>query len=354
VTELVTGRDLVADQIQIASGEPLGLTEEAARTSGHAVEVRLYAEDADAGFLPATGRIEALRWPVGDGVRVDAGIAQGDDVGGRFDAMLAKIVAWGPDRPAAFERLTRALDDTLVLGLVTNLRFLRWLVREPVVLAGEARTDTLDRIWPPDDWAVSTAIPEAAWSIVADALIGARSGGGSPEPGPVEPADPWAGGWRLNAPPSIRIEVEGVERTVAASTRVEDAPLVGSEGAAASASMAFIRVGDTVHVDLAGRSVAFRLAPAPDVDAAGRAAVRHGVAGALAATAELVSPMPGAILAVHVVTGQAVAAGDPIVTLEAMKMEHVVAATGPGHVTDVLVRPAEQVTRGQLLAVIEP
>jgi acetyl-CoA/propionyl-CoA carboxylase biotin carboxyl carrier protein len=346
VTELVTGRDLVADQVRIAAGEPLGLTEGAARASGHAVEVRLYAEDADAGFLPATGRVEALRWPTGDGVRVDAGIAQGDEVGGRFDPMLAKIVAWGPDRPTALERLTRALDDTLVLGLVTNLRFLRWLVRQPVVLAGEARTDTLDRIWPPDDWTVWTAIPEAAWSVAADSLVGARPrAGGSPGPGAVEPADPWSGGWRINARPSVRIEAEGIQRTVAAPARVEDTP---------SASVVFVRVGATVHVDLAGRSVAFRLAPAPDVDVAARAAVRHGLPGGLAATAEVLSPMPGAILAVHVAAGQAVDAGDPIVTLEAMKMEHVVAASGPGHVTDVLVRPADQVTRGQLLAVIEP
>jgi acetyl-CoA/propionyl-CoA carboxylase biotin carboxyl carrier protein len=112
-----------------------------------------YAEDAENGFLPAIGRIEALRWPAGEGIRVDAGIAIGTEIGGRFDPMLAKVIAWGPDRPEAFERLARALDDTVVLGIVTNLRFLRWLVRQPVVLAGDARTDTLDRIWPPDDWA---------------------------------------------------------------------------------------------------------------------------------------------------------------------------------------------------------
>src|SRR5206468_4250143 len=130
------------------------------RRSGHAIEVRLYAEDAEDGFLPATGRIEALAWPAGDGIRVDAGVEAGDVVGGRFDPMLAKIVAWGLDRASALDRLAAALDDTVVLGLVTNLRFLRWLVREPVVQAGDARTDTLDRIWPPDDWAARTEIPD--------------------------------------------------------------------------------------------------------------------------------------------------------------------------------------------------
>ena len=137
VTEMVTGRDLVADQLHVAAGGRLdSRTRTAVESTGHAVEVRLYAEDAESRFLPATGRIEALRWPSGEGIRVDAGIELGSEIGGRFDPMLAKIVAWGPDRAAAFERLARALDGTVVLGVVTNLRFLRWLVRQPVVLDG--------------------------------------------------------------------------------------------------------------------------------------------------------------------------------------------------------------------------
>ena len=113
-----------------------------------------------------------------------------------------------------------------------------------------------------------------------------------------------------------------------------------------------IRVGDTVHLDLAGRSVAFTLAPPPDVDAAARAAVAHGVAGATGPT-EVVAPMPGAVIRVHTAPGQAVEPGDPVVTLEAMKMEHVVAATVAGHIGEVRVSPADQVVRGQLLAIIE-
>ena len=171
VTELVTGRDLVADQLRIAAGERLGLTEPAGVATGHAVEVRLYAEDAEAGFLPATGRVEALTWPAGDGIRVDAGIELGSEIGGRFDPMLAKIIAWGPDRATALERLAGALDRTVVLGVVTNLRFLRWLVRQPVVRQGAARTDVLTRIWPPDDWSEHTAIPDAAWTVAADLLL---------------------------------------------------------------------------------------------------------------------------------------------------------------------------------------
>ena len=331
VTELVTGRDLVADQLRIAAGEPLGLDQAtAAQVTGHAVEVRLYAEDAEAGFLPATGRIEALRWPVGEGVRVDAGIAAGDLIGGRFDPMLAKIVAWGPDRTAAFERLAGALDTTVVLGVVTNLRFLRWLVRQPVVLDGEARTDSLERIWPPDDWADRTAIPDEAWSAAALAL----------RPSP-EAADPWVHGWRLNAAPSVRLETDDLVRSVAL-------PRVPPP------AMALVRVGEVVHLDLAGRSTAFRLAPPPDVDAAARAAVAHHAIGTTGGPVDLRSPMPGAILTIHAVPGQVVETGDPIVTLEAMKMEHVVAAPIPGRVLEVHVRPADQVSRGQSLAVIEP
>ena len=331
VTEMVTGRDLVADELRIAAGEPLDVADSAAIAStGHAVEVRLYAEDAENGFLPATGRVEALRWPAGEGIRVDAGIELGAEIGGRFDPMLAKIVAWGPDRRAALERLAGALDATVVLGLVTNLRFLRWLVRQPVVLDGQARTDVLTRIWPPDTWTEMTEIPDDAWQAAAAALTTE-----------VDASDPWAGGWRLNSARSVRVASDDLTRTVDV-TRDEPDPAFAS-----------VRAGDTVHLDLAGRSVPFRLAAAPDVDAAARAAISHGAAGATG-PAEVVAPMPGAVLTVHVATGHTVAAGDPIVTLEAMKMEHVVVASIAGTVGEVRVRPADQVTRGQLLAVVEP
>jgi acetyl-CoA/propionyl-CoA carboxylase, biotin carboxylase, biotin carboxyl carrier protein len=333
VTELVTGRDLVADQLRITAGEPLGFGAEVGHPTGHAVEVRLYAEDAEDGFLPATGRIEALRWPAGEGIRVDAGVEAGSVIGGRFDPMLAKIIAWGPDRPAAFERLARGLDDTLVLGVVTNLRFLRWLVRQPVVLAGDARTDTLDRIWPPDDWAERTVITDDAWTVAAEHLVEG-----------VEPSDPWAGGWRINARPSVMLEADGARRSI------DVAP---SLAAGYTRSIDTVRAGDIVHVDLAGRSTGFRVAGPPDVDAAARAAVAHHAVGATG-PAEIVAPMPGAVIRVHAAVGQSVGAGDPVVTLEAMKMEHVVAAPIPGRVVDVRVRAADQVSRGQLLAIIEP
>ena len=334
VTELVTGRDLVADQLRVAAGEPLGFTQamadEARAKGGHAIEVRLYAEDAEDGFLPAIGRIERLRWPSGDGIRVDAGIDEGDDVTGRFDPMLAKIIALGTDRTDALARLTDALDHTVVLGLTTNLRFLRWLVREPVVIDGQARIDTLDRIWPPDDWQSRSAIPDAAWQSAAQALE--------------------VGGWRLNAAGRVRLAVTGEANGASDGGSERVVELSASPGDPVPAVVGGTGGERVVHVDIEGRSVAFRLAPPPDVDHAARAAVAQHAGGPLS----VLSPMPGNVLLVHVAAGQTVAAGDPIATLEAMQMEHLVTAPINGRIAELNVRRADQVTRGQLLAVVEP
>ena len=340
VTELVTGRDLVADQLRIAAGEPLGFDQSEVDAvlarGGHAVEVRLYAEDAEAGFLPATGRVEALRWPVetNDQTRVDAGIEPGATVGDRFDPMLAKIVAGGRDRAEALARLGAALDATVLLGLTTNLRFLRWLVRQPVVLAGAARVDTLDRIWPPDGERTTSEPPPEAWSAAARLLDEAVAGSLNDRPA----IDPWAAGWRMGARPRIRLATEGdLERTV-------DIPDPG----AATDAWAVLAADGTAHVDVAGRSVPFRIAPPPDVERALRAATHHG-----AFIGDVTAPMPGVVLAVHASVGVAVEAGDPLVTLEAMKMEHVVVAPGPGVVRELAVRVADQVSRGQVVAIVE-
>jgi excisionase family DNA binding protein len=328
VTELVTGRDLVADQLAIASGEPIAPMRDD-RPGGHAIEVRLYAEDAEDGFLPATGRIEVLRWPSGDGIRVDPGIESGTAIGDRFDPMLAKIVAWAHDRPTALARLTAALDETVVLGIVTNLRFLRWLIRQPVVIDGVARTDSLDRIWPPDDWMDRTAIPEEVWGQAATAFMAQRGASAG-----------WDGGWRLNAAPVVRLSADGQDRTVVA-------PPTGGRPAVAA-----VRVGETVHLDFAGRDVAFRLAASPEIDDRARTAATHPGVGL--GRADAVAPMPGAVLAIHTTIGARVERGDPVITLEAMKMEHIVSAPSSGRIVELAVKPGEQVARRQVLATIEP
>ena len=221
------------------------------------------------------------------------------------------------------DRLTAALDATVILGLTTNLRFLRWLVREPVVRAGQARTDTLERIWPPDDWQQRTRIPDAAWAAAARTLMAGRAG---------------EDGFRLNAAQSVRLAADDAVRTVRLARGT------------ARTRAAEVREGDTVHLDLAGRSIAFHLAPPPDVDrAASAAAAAHG-----SGPIELVAPMPGQVLSIGAPIGTAVEAGDAVVTLEAMKMEHAVMASHAGIVTDLFVGAGDQVIRGQRLAIVEP
>jgi propionyl-CoA carboxylase alpha chain len=143
VTELVTGLDIVAEQIRIARGEPLGYAQQDIRRSGHAIECRLYAEDADAGFLPATGRLHLLRLPHGEGVRVDNGVLQGQDVSAAFDPMLAKIAAHGADRAQAIARLREALRETVALGTVTNAAFLERVLAHPRFASGDTHTGFL-------------------------------------------------------------------------------------------------------------------------------------------------------------------------------------------------------------------
>jgi acetyl/propionyl-CoA carboxylase alpha subunit len=354
VTELPLGRDLVADQLAIAGGATLaslGLGDQAAiearlETGGHAIEVRLNAEDPAHGFLPSTGRVVAIRWPKGatsfgpvggSGIRVDTAVEKGDTVGGRFDPLLAKVIAHGPDRASALARLATALDATEVLGLATNLAFLRRLVRLPVVAEARARIETIES--DPDVAASTYAFahegpPGSAWEA-AGRLFLVEAG----------PAGAWGGGWRPNLPSRLRLAADAgdgpVELGVDVSRR--DAVALSPDPAA--------RHGDTVHVSVAGASVPFRLAPPPALAAnadtgAGESAGRGG--------AEVRAPMPGMVVGVHVTVGDVLAAGARIATIEAMKMEHDVTAPGPTLVGELFVREGDQVERGRLVARLLP
>jgi excisionase family DNA binding protein len=316
VTEAVTGRDLVADQLRIAAGEPLRVRQADVALDGHAVEARLYAEDPEAGFLPASGTIVDLRWP--DDVRVDTALQLGDEVTDRYDPMLAKLIAHGADRAAALRRLAQALDATRLLGVRSNLRFLRWLVGHPAMQDGEMRTDTLDHLELPQP-----PRPDGqAWRAAARALAG------------MEHQSVWAGGWRLNAAPALRLRHEDEERSVAIERN-------GPAGAVADAH-------GRAHVDVEGQSLEFSLAPAPTVEEA----VRHA-AGQQGGVALLTAPMPGRVVAVRTPAGASVKEHQVVVVLEAMKMEHAVVAPMAGVVRSVPVAEGEQVARGQLLAEVE-
>ncbi|MGZ6372246.1 MAG: ATP-binding protein, partial [Candidatus Limnocylindria bacterium] len=312
VTEAVTGRDLVADQLRIAAGEALGVNQGSVRSAGHAIEARIYAEDPDAGFLPATGRVLRLRWP--DGVRVETGIRESDVVSDRYDPLLAKVIAHGRTRAEALTTLRSSLDQTVILGVRTNLRFLRWLLDQPVMRDGEMRIDTIASLALPP-----APVPAAsAWSAAGSALL---------EAGPF---GPWAGGWRTAAPAAARMRFGDEERRV--ELGVPAGPEVAVEGGIA-------------HVDVDGQSLALSLAMPPSVDEAVRHAAAH--AGGVAA---LTAPMPGRVIAVRAAEGEPVVAHQPVVVIEAMKMEHAVATPLAGTVTRLAVRVGQQVQRGDLLA----
>jgi acetyl/propionyl-CoA carboxylase alpha subunit len=341
VTELVTGRDLVADQLAVATGstlrdlglEPLRVGPEAPgdaidRSWAHAIEARLYAEDPEEAYVPSGGRIVALRWPSGDGVRVDAGVGLGDEVAMRYDPLLAKIVVGGKDRADAVRRLRAALDETLVLGPVTNLRLLRWIAGADWFARGETWTDTLEVRWHP----AAREIPEDAWRIAARGLAEAGAAAGEGAVGR---------GWRLNASPRLRIRSGVEERSVATGDAVGDG---------LRSDVATERSGDSVvvHVDVRGRSVAFSVASPPTVESA----VRHA-AHASGGTRVVTAPMPGRVVAVPAHEGASVELHEPLVILDAMKMENAVTASAAGTIGRVHVRPGQQVQKGDLLVELE-
>jgi len=312
VTEAVTGRDLVADQLRIAAGEELGFDQAAVRWRGHAVEARLYAEDPDAGFLPAAGRLLRLRWP--RGIRVDTALREGDTVTDRYDPLLAKLIAHGPTRAEAVARLRQALDETLVLGVRTNLRFLRWLLDLPAMRDGELRIDTLTGLELP----LPPSPDQEAWRAAATALLEAG------------PHGPWGGGWRAAAPAAVRLRFGDDERRV--------------ELGGTSTAMLVVE-GGTAHVDVEGQSLELRLAMPPSIEEAVRQAAAHA-----GGAASLIAPMPGRVIAVRAAEGGSVLEHQAVVVIEAMKMEHAVVTPMSGTVKRIAVTVGQQVQRGDLLA----
>ena len=353
VTELVTGLDLVEQQLRVAAGEPLALRQSDVVLTGHAVEARVYAEDPARGFLPTGGRALVLREPTGPGVRVDSSLLAGEPVGTTYDPMLSKVVAHGPDRATALARLDRALAGNVVLGVTTGTGFLRALLAHPDVRAGRLDTGLLERSL---DDLVPTAVPDVA--VVAAAM---RRLVDLPA---AAPGDPWTAltGWRVSGRAPVRFDVLDLagERLPVAVTGTPEA--------------AQVRVGDAVHAAAArplpdgllltvdGRTTTVVTAVdgattwvAVDwltwsVVAARPARVRAVEADA---DAQVRSPMPGAVVAVHVGTGEAVAAGAPLLAVEAMKMEHVLRAPLAGTV-EVLVRVGDQVVVDQPVATVHP
>ncbi|BBZ51783.1 acetyl/propionyl/methylcrotonyl-CoA carboxylase subunit alpha [Mycobacterium heidelbergense] len=353
VTEAITGLDLVEWQLRVAAGEKLAFAQDDIELRGHAIEARVYAEDPARGFLPTGGRVLRVFEPSGDGVRVDSSLRDGTMVGSDYDPMLSKVIAHGVDRGEALARLDRALSRTAILGVRTNIEFLRFLLADERVRAGDLDTALLDErladfapLPAPDDvlaagglyrqWALACR----AWGDLWAAPTGWRAGGGAAPvrtamqtPLRAETVSVWG------PPDAARVQVGGGE-IHSASVQLE---------------------GDQMSVTLDGLRRDYRWAEAERhlwiADERGTWHLReaeertiHRAAGAR--QAEITSPMPGNVIAVRVDSGAEVAEGDVVMVVEAMKMEHPLTAPASGRV-EALVSVGDQVRVDQVLARIK-
>jgi len=370
VTELVTGLDLVEWQLRVAAGEPLPLRQEEIRLTGHAAEARIYAEDPARGFLPTGGTVLALGEPVGPHVRTDSGLAAGMTVTSAYDPMLAKIIAWAPDRDAALRRLDGALAATAVLGVTTNTAFLRALLSHPDVLAGRLDTGLVERHL---GELTAADVPDEVLAAAALAELLASQPAG-PVTDPWDVPDGWRPGehaWtrlRLACAPretaEVRIRAQPARTGVAAEVSVDGAGPVAASAASGPDGLLVTYAGQTRRYACArdGSRAAGSGASRGGViwlGAGGHTwmvreeealAVRRDQAGSADGTVR--SPMPGTVQAVPVTEGQPVTAGQPLVIVEAMKMEHTVTAPLDGTVTELLVKGGQQVAMDETLAVV--
>ncbi|MEF3046542.1 ATP-binding protein [Pseudotabrizicola sp. L79] len=341
VTEAITGLDLVEWQLRVAAGEPLPLRQDQISLTGHAFEARLYAEDVAAGFLPATGTLAHLAFP--PGCRADTGVRSGDVISPWYDPMIAKVITHGPTRAIALSQLARALDETHVAGTVTNLGFLSALARHPGFAAGQVDTGLIGR-----DLAALTAVPVAGDMDLALQATAVLAAADLPQ-GPLAGFALWGG-------LAHTVAVTGPEGVIAAQITLT------------AADRATVTLGGTsvqAHRGPAGWSVAGQppftvvLAGGIHVFAPGRSLTvqRHDPlardAAAGAGSDVTLAPMPGLVKAVAVVAGQAVAQGDALCILEAMKMEHALRAARDGVVAEVLVQNGQQIEAGAALIRLE-
>ena len=349
VTECVTGIDLVAWQFLVAEGDALPLVQEEIQLNGHAIEVRLYAEDPDNGFMPQTGTAHGWHTPVRGGVRIDHGFQTGQSVSPHYDPMLAKIIGFGPTRDTARRRLSSALDDCALLGFTHNRKFLLDVVSHSVFADGGATTAFLSQYFDgeqPD--AVNDAhmqsIARAAMIIVLDgnAKAGTTPWGGSAGHSSTLSLDIFGVRHLLHVKQNgcnFDVEVDGEQRAIQFVSRSPEQCIV-TEGGVRS-SFYYTMVGGTVFLD----------------GAAGHVAVRNvtqepTVAGVSGGDGRIKAPMDGAVIDVRVAQGDTVNAGDVLVVMEAMKMEHSLKAAMNGTVKSVSSAIGDQVKSRQVLAVV--
>ncbi|MET9464935.1 biotin carboxylase N-terminal domain-containing protein [Streptomyces sp. NPDC006544] len=397
VTELITGLDLVEQQLRVAAGAELGFGQSDVVLTGHAIEARVCAEDPARGFLPSGGMVLALSEPSGKSVRTDSGLTAGVDTGSTYDPMLSKVIAYGPDRAAALRVLRGALADTVILGVQTNTGFLRRLLAHPDVVSGNLDTGLVERDLssllpdgvPPEVYAAAALLaqaplPHPAPSRGAAFAAGPR-GGDLPGPASAGPdgaawVDPFsaANGWRLGGTPAWTVHhfrLPGQDpvtvRTRPSGCDTELLLLPADDGDAGASSAApargriVTRTAGRVTVELDGVTHTFSHADSPEGTWLGRdgdswhvqdhdpvtaALTGRGHAGA----DTLAAPMPGTVTIVKVAVGDKVVAGQSLLVVEAMKMEHVISAPHSGTVTELDVSPGATVAMDQVLAVVTP
>lgn len=362
VTEEVTGIDLVREQLRVAAGEPLGYDQSAINWNGHSIEARLYAEDPANDFLPATGTLAAYAPAADPEVRWDSGVVEGSVIGVDFDPMIAKVVAHGPTRAEAAGRLALALERLHLGGVTTNRDFLAATLRTPEFLAGDTTTDFIERVNP-------------GGSIDATDSAGADDGGDE-TPCAAVIAAMWIQGanrandqvwghlptnWRNGGFPAERITFAypGVDEPITVAYRAKrDGTFVLDSGDAVTihrwspddidieidgcrCTSAVTRAGGTIHVQSGATTVSMGIEP------------RFVIPGSELPPGGLIAPMPGVVLDVRCAVGDTVEAGQVLVVLEAMKMEHHIRAPFDGTVTEVPIAVGEQLENGALLLTIE-
>ena len=349
VTEAVTGIDLVAAQLRIAAGEQLDLAQEDVQVSGHAIEARVYAEDPDAGFLPTGGRILDLALP--RGARVDHALAEGLEVSTSYDPMLAKVITHAPTREAALAALDRALAGTHLLGVVTNIAFLRALLSLPEVVEGRLDTGLIER-----------HLPELRRGPVSDRALAVAALVHRERLDTARPDGLWhrPSGWRLGEPAPFRVRFAAADggAVTVALTGPSTQAMAKIEREDQSVALSFALHGDAVTVD--GLRLPLRHHASEDAVWIGlpgedRGLVLHRTARAGSrreSAPTLDSPMPGAVTAVLVADGDQVQEGQAVLVVEAMKMEHTLHAPSAGTVR-LHVSAGQRVTRGQELALVE-
>ncbi|OBH11452.1 acetyl/propionyl/methylcrotonyl-CoA carboxylase subunit alpha [Mycobacterium sp. E1747] len=354
VTEAVTGLDLVEWQLRVAAGEKLGFAQDDVELRGHAIEARVYAEDPARGFLPTGGKVLRVSEPSGAGVRVDSSLLAGTVVGSDYDPMLSKVIAYGDDRDEALAKLDAALTQTAILGVQTNIEFLRFLLADERVQAGDLDTALLDeRV---ADFAPLPAPDDvlAAGGLYRQWALDRRAAG-----------NPWAvpTGWRVGgAPAPVRTEMQTPLRSDTVSVWGPPTDARVQVGAGEIQCAAVQVDGERMDVTLDGVRREYRWAEADRhlwiADERGawhlREAEEHKIHRAAGAQqAEILSPMPGSVIAVQAASGDEVSEGDVVVVVEAMKMEHSLPAPVSGRV-ELLVSVGDQVTVDQVLARLVP